>query len=110
MFQPPVLVLTVSSNDLEMSYIAIELASAQVLYTLSHYLSLFHECRIYLGRFYGNTVKVVFQPPDLVLIWALNDLEMPYIGTELLSAHVFYRSSHYLSSFHESRIYLGLFL
>ena len=79
MFKPPVLLVIEALNDLEIPYIGIELASAYVLYTLSHYLSLFHQSRIYLGIFYGNTVKLVFQPPVLVLIGALNDVEMPYI-------------------------------
>ena len=60
--------------------------------------------------FYENTVKLVFQPPVLVLIGALNDLEMPYIGKELASAHVLYTSSHYLSLFHQCWIYLGFCL
>ena len=101
MFQPPVLILIEAFIYLEMLYIGTELALSHVLYASSHYLSLFHQCRIYLGFFYGNTIKLVFQPPVLVLIGAVNDLEMPYIGIELASAHVLYTSSHYLSLFHQ---------
>ena len=51
--------------------------------------------------FYENIVKLVFQPPVLVLIVALSNLEMPYIAKELTSAHVLYTSSHYLSLFNQ---------
>ena len=46
--QLPVLALFGVINDLEIQYIGIELASAHVLDTPSHYLAIFHQCRIYL--------------------------------------------------------------
>ena len=109
-FQAPVFVLIGAVNVLEMPYIGIELASHMCCtrrVIIYHY---FINAGFISDLFYGNTVKLVYQPPVLVLIGALNDQETPYIGIALVSVHVVYTSRHYLSLFHQSRIYLGLFL
>ena len=50
-FQPPVLALIGVINDLQRQGIGTELESTHVLYTSSHYQSIFHQCRIYLEPF-----------------------------------------------------------
>ena len=41
--------------------------------------------------YYENTVKLVFQPPDLVLIGSLHNLDMPYIVVKNVEFMVFVR-------------------
>ena len=50
-FQPPIVALIGVINDLQRQDIGIELALAHVLYTSSHYQSIFHQWRIYLEPF-----------------------------------------------------------
>ena len=93
----------------EVPYTDIYPMLTDVSYLLTHYLSIFHHCRIYLGLFSPKIPKNSCFPPILVPRRVLLTTKVPYMDIYPMSTNVLYFLTHYLSIFYHCRIYLGFF-
>ena len=77
-----------------------------VLYLLTHHLSIFFHRIIYSRVFPSKYHKLMLLPPDLVLTAALMTPKVLYMATRVMQVDVLYLVTHHLSIFFHCRIYL----
>ena len=92
----------------QVSCIDVCIMPTAVWFVLSHYLSIIHHCRIYLGHFSWKNPKTGVSTPGFGPKRGRNDRKDVTLDVILMWMDVVDFLTHYLSKFHHFGIYLGL--